>query len=145
MPAMTSLCWCSSIGCGNSGPPSCQATEIGPDRAVLISRQPSRASRALSWLHVRHHPGDVADRARRLTPYAAARRSSIAWTWPSSTTTGPQAAKAAEWSNTTSSVLLAVDGQDELLERHVLDDLERADAEVLRPTASCAESRSSTQ
>ena len=37
MPAMTSLCWCNSIGCGNSGPPWCQATEIGPDRAVLIS------------------------------------------------------------------------------------------------------------
>ena len=50
MPAMTSLCWCTSIGWGNSGPPSCQATEIGPDRAVLISRHPSRASRALSWV-----------------------------------------------------------------------------------------------
>ena len=102
MPAMTSLCWCSSTGCGNSGPPSCQATEIGPVRAVLISRQPSRSSRALScstsgttqetWLIA---PG--------ATRYAAARRSSAAWTWPSSTTTGPQAAKAAEWSNTTSS------------------------------------------
>ena len=44
MPAMTSLCWWSSTGCGNSGPPSCQATSIGPVRAVLISRQPSRAS-----------------------------------------------------------------------------------------------------
>ena len=100
MVAMTSLCWCTSIGCGNSGPPSCQATEIGPDRAVLIGRHPSRASRALSsatsgttqetWLTA---PG-----AGR---YAAARRSSIAWTWPSSTTTGPHAAKAAEWSKTT--------------------------------------------
>ena len=101
MPAMTSLCWWSSMGCGNSGPPSCQATEIGPDLAVLISRQPSRSSRALScptsgttqetWLIA---PG--------VTRYAAARRSSIAWTWPSSTTIGPQAAKAAEWSNMTS-------------------------------------------
>ena len=30
-------------------------------------------------------------------------------------------------------VLAAVGGQDELLERHVLDDLKRADAEVLAP------------
>jgi hypothetical protein len=97
---MTSFSWCSSIGCGNSEPPSCHATEMGPDRAVLISRQPSRASRALSaatsgtthetWLIA---PG--------VTPYAAARRSSIACTWLSSTTTGPQAANAAAWSNTT--------------------------------------------
>jgi hypothetical protein len=76
---MTSFSWCSSIGCGNSEPPSCHATEMGPDRAVLISRQPSRASRALScstsgttqetWLT-----------APAAMPYAAASRSSIAWT-----------------------------------------------------------------
>ena len=47
MEAMTSLRWCTSIGWGNSGPPSCQATEIGPDRALLIGRHPSRSSRAL--------------------------------------------------------------------------------------------------
>ena len=41
-------------------------------------------------------------------------------------------------------VPLAVDDQDELLERHVLDDLERADAEVLLHRVS-AEPRSSTQ
>src|SRR5206468_12065531 len=47
MPAMTSLCWCSSIGCGKSGPPSCQATEITPDREVLISLHPAaRAARS---------------------------------------------------------------------------------------------------
>ena len=35
--------------------------------------------------------------------HAAAKRSSIACTCPSSTTTGPQAANAAAWSNTTAS------------------------------------------
>ena len=102
MLAMTSLCWCSSTGWGNSGPPSCQATEIGPDRAVLISRQPSRSSRALSAARsgTTHETWPTVPGTK---PYAAARRSSIAWTWLSSTTIGPQAAKAAAWSNTTSS------------------------------------------
>ena len=45
-PAMTSLCWCSSTGCPNSGPPSCQATSIGPERAVLIRRPARSAARS---------------------------------------------------------------------------------------------------
>ena len=80
---------------GNSGPPTCQATAIGPDRAVLISRHPSRASRALSCCHVGHHPRDVADRARGHA-VGGGEAVSIACTELSSTTTDPQAAKAAE-------------------------------------------------
>ena len=132
MAAMTSLCWCTSIGWGNSGPPSCQATEIGPDRAVLIGRAAQPGEPRALLRHVGHHPGDVADRARseavRGREAVVDRVHLVEFYYDR-----PPRGEGGRVVEDEVVIVVAVDGQDERVERHVLDDLERTDAEVLAP------------
>jgi hypothetical protein len=69
-----------------------------PADAVWIKEQPRLSSRALSA--ARSSTTQLTWPAPRcLVPYASASHGSMAWICASSSTMGPHAAKAAEWSN----------------------------------------------
>ena len=131
-PAMTSLSWCSSTGWPNSGPPSCQATSIGPDLAVLISRAAQPGQPGALPFQIGDHPGDVADRARG--DLIGGREAVVDRV--DLVELDHDRAPRGEGGGVVEhdvAVGLVVDSQHELLEGHALDDLERPDAQVPVP------------
>src|SRR6266566_7321556 len=106
----------------------------GVDQPASQPRKPCALLR-----EVRHHPGDVADRARG--DAVCTRRDAVRGgeavvdrvdlaKFHHDRPPGGEGSRVVEHHVV---VPLTADGQHELLERHVLDDLERADAEVLAP------------
>ena len=99
---------------------------------MLIGLHPSRASRGALRRHVGHHPGDVADRTRSGAirgREAVVDRVHLAEFHDDR----PPRGEGGRVVEDHVVVPLAVDEQDERVERHVVDDLERADVEVLAP------------